>query len=281
MCRINPKVDLAFKKLFGSEENKDLLKSFINSMLPAEEQMADLEIKNPYNLADYMEGKLTILDIKAVDEKGRLYDIEMQVEPQGYYGQRAYYYWGKVFTGQIDSGELYSKLKKTIVISILDFVYFPDDGRHHRVVEPRDAETGEKFPALDYMALHFIELKKFDKDLKDLRTTLDRWVTFLNRAYEYDKNNIPEELAMDPEVKRAVEKLDVMYLDKKEREYYELEQKAMWNRAEEIRTAKAKGETEGASKKALEIAKELKKQGIGTDVIAKSTGLTPEEIAEL
>ncbi len=89
MCRINPKVDLVFKKLFGSEENKDLLKSLVNSLLPESQQAVEIHLKNPYNLADYIDGKLSILDIKAVDGKGKWYDIEMQVEGQGYYGQRA------------------------------------------------------------------------------------------------------------------------------------------------------------------------------------------------
>lgn len=84
MCRINPKVDLAFKKLFGSEENKDLLISFINSILTEEEQVKDITIKNPYNISSYLNGKMSILDIKAVDEKGKWYDIEIQVAPQSF-----------------------------------------------------------------------------------------------------------------------------------------------------------------------------------------------------
>jgi len=245
MCQINPKIDLAFKKLFGSEGNKDILKSLINSMLPEQEQIADLELKNPYNFADYLDGKLSILDIKAVDQRGRWYDIEMQVESQGYYGQRALYYWGKVYTGQIDAGELYYKLKKTVVISLLNFIYFPNDDRFHRVIAPLDLESKDKYPEVDFMALHFVELKKFDKELKNINSTLDRWVTFLNRAYEYEINNIPEELAKDEAVKKAIETLDVMYLSKKEREFYELEQKALRSRAEELRTAIEKGLVQG------------------------------------
>ena len=68
MCRINPRVDFAFKKLFGSEENKDLLISLLNAILCEPEPIVDLELKNPYNLADYKAGKMSILDIKALDE---------------------------------------------------------------------------------------------------------------------------------------------------------------------------------------------------------------------
>jgi len=277
MCRLNPKVDLAFKKLFGSEENKDLLKSLINSIMPAEEQLTEIELKNPYNLADYMEGKLSILDIKAVDEKGKWYDIEMQVEPLNYYGQKALFYWGKVFTGQIESGGLYSQLNKTIVISILDFIYFPGDNRYHRIVSPRDIETHEKYPGLDYMDLHFVELGKFKKELKEVKTTLDRWITFLNNAYKYEKNKIPDELVKDKEVKEAIEKLDVMYLSQKEREYYEAAQKAARDSAEALRTAIE----DGAKNKAVEMAKTMKKNNEPFEKISMYTGLSKEEIEKL
>lgn len=273
MCRINPKVDIVFKKLFGSEENNDLLLSLINSVLPQNEQIAEIRLENPYNIADYVEGKNSILDIKAKDADGKLYDIEMQISEQGYYGKRALYYWGKTYTGQIDSGEMYSKLKKTIVISILDFQYFKEDERVHRIIRAKDVETDQEYEELDYIELHFIELKKFNKELSALTTTLDRWATFLTKAYEYDKNSVPEELAKDPEIKKAIEKLDVIYLNKEEQRIYEQEQKDMWNREEEIRTAEEKG--------VLKTALNLKKLDAPIELIMEATGLSREEIEKL
>ena len=78
MCRINPKVDFAFKKLFGSAENIDILTEFVNSVLEQGAITAgevfhpieQLTLKNPYNLADYEKGKMSILDIKAQDSQG-------------------------------------------------------------------------------------------------------------------------------------------------------------------------------------------------------------------
>lgn len=84
MCRINPRVDLAFKKLFGSEENKDLLISLINAIVPDEDQVADIELRNPCNLVDYRAGKLSILDIKAYSLVGRWYNVEMQISEDLY-----------------------------------------------------------------------------------------------------------------------------------------------------------------------------------------------------
>ncbi len=273
MCRINPKVDIVFKKLFGSEENKDLLLSLVNSILPQNEQITEIELANPYNIADYIDGKISILDIKAKDQDGKLYDIEMQVGEQGYYGKRSLYYWGKTYTGQIDSGEIYSKLNKTIVISILDFNYFGGDQRVHRMVRAKDVETNQEYQELDCFELHFIELKKFSKELSALTTTLDRWVTFLTKAYQYSKNNVPEELAKDPAIKKAIEKLDIIYLDEKEQLIYEGEQKAIRDEQEKMRTAEEKG--------VLKTALNFKNAGAPVEMIMEATGLSREEIEKL
>jgi hypothetical protein len=77
--RISPKTDFVFRKLFGSDENKDLLISLINSLVGPEIRFTDVTIKNPFNLAEYPRQKQSILDIKAVDENGVWYDIEMQI----------------------------------------------------------------------------------------------------------------------------------------------------------------------------------------------------------
>ena len=105
MCRINPKIDFAFKKLFGSEENKDLLLSLVNSILSEKDQVSELEIKNPYNFADYSNDKFSIVDIKAKDKSGTWINIEMQMNYYSDFDKTALYYWAKIFADQIDSGQ--------------------------------------------------------------------------------------------------------------------------------------------------------------------------------
>jgi predicted transposase/invertase (TIGR01784 family) len=278
MCRLNPKVDFAFKKLFASPENKDLLISFINSMLSEHEQISDIQLKNPYNIANYRKGKMTILDIKAVDEKGVWYDIEMQLAEQSFYDKRAFYYWAKVYSDQIESGDDFETLRKTIAINILDFNYI-DEEDFHNVYKVFNEKSKKEFSNI--FEMHFVELNKFKKDYKSLSSTLDRWVTFLNRAYEIDVNKIPEELALDKEVKRAIEKLDIMYLDSEEREIYENDLKAMRDYKAELKTAERKGREEGREEGKIEVAKSLLKMGLSIEQIAAGTGLTVEEIRKL
>ena len=111
MCRINPRVDFAFKKLFGSEENKDLLISLINAIVSEQEQVVEVELKNPYNLADYRAGKMSILDIKAKSENGRWFNVEMQISEDYNFDKRAIYYWAKLVTEQLSEGKMFKELK--------------------------------------------------------------------------------------------------------------------------------------------------------------------------
>ena len=77
MEKISPRVDIAFKKIFGVEENKDLLLSLINSIVGKEDKIAEVTLLNPYNPKNFRQDKLSILDIKAKGEDGKRYNIEI------------------------------------------------------------------------------------------------------------------------------------------------------------------------------------------------------------
>jgi predicted transposase/invertase (TIGR01784 family) len=312
MQKVNPKIDLVFKKLFGSEENKDILLSLINAVLPDNQQIAEITLKNPYNIADYAEGKLSILDIKAEDAQGNLYDIEMQIKGTTFYGRRTLYYWAKIFGSQLDyltpaeveakekKGKSYTDLNKCIVISLMDFEFFKDD-RYNRCFMLKDRETSETHTDLDYLDLYFVELEKFEKKHKVVKTVLDRWIKFLNNADVYSRENLPRELSEIAAIKKASEKLDIMYLSKKEREYYDAQQKRYLDETSRIQEAidKAVGEAvekavQEAVKEAvreaveqtelnskIEIAKNAILEGLKNEFISKITGLTSRQVEQL
>ncbi len=276
MCKLNPKIDLVFKKIFGTEQNKNVLKSLINSVLPKDEQIVEVTIKNPYNEADFIGDKLSVVDIKATDEKGRWYDIEIQVKEQKYYGKRAIFYLSEIYSNQLNEKDSYDKLRKTIIISLLDFNYFLNDKRYFRRCCYKDFDTGELYPELDFADLYFVELRKFDNEYNHIKTTLDRWITFLNRATELDRENLPDELK-DPDIIQAMNTIDTMSLNAREREYYESEKKVMRDRDAVMQTA-----VENAiDNRNIEIAKSLKLKNISTEIIVETTGLTKEQIDKL
>ena len=102
MSDINPRIDIAFKKLFGVEENKDLLIALINSIVGPEDQVSDVILLNPYNPQNFKEEKLSILDIKATSLDGKRFNIEIQISDEADYDKRALYYWAKIYTEQLN-----------------------------------------------------------------------------------------------------------------------------------------------------------------------------------
>ncbi len=117
--RITPQVDIAFKKIFGVEENKDLLMSLINSIVSLEDQVSDVEILNPYNPRNFKNDTLSILDIKARNKEGTRYNIEIQISDEADYDKRALYYWAKLYSEQLEKSKDYALLNKAIGIHII------------------------------------------------------------------------------------------------------------------------------------------------------------------
>ena len=237
---LDPKIDLVFKKLFATEENKDLLMSLINSILPENEQITKVILKNPYQTSDYVQGRLSILDIKAEDTNGVLYDIEMQMRYFDIFPKRTLYYWSKMFGSQLDNtniaymkeyekDHIFRRLRKCIVISFMNFSYFRNDKKHVRCFSIKDKETNKKHKALDYLDLYFVELPKFKKYLsmmETVKTIQDDWLTFLKTAWN-EKGELQSFPTESPLVAKAREKLRVMGLSEEEKAYYEGQQKTI------------------------------------------------------
>src|SRR6185312_13791831 len=108
MEKISPRIDIAFKKIFGVEENKDLLISLVNSIVSEEDQVKEITLLNPYNAKNFKHDKLSILDIKAKGEGGKRFNIEIQISDEADYDKRALYYWAKLYTEQLKSSADYA-----------------------------------------------------------------------------------------------------------------------------------------------------------------------------
>lgn len=223
MYKVNPRVDLAFKKIFGVEENKDLLISLINSIVSEKDQVKDVTLLNPYNPKNFLNDKLSVLDIKAKGESGKMFNIEIQITDEADYDKRALYYWTKLYAGQLKEGSRYSELNKTIGIHILNFNGIINIDKYHNIFQLKEDESGIKY--FKDMELHTIELNKFaDKvkaELSDIvkkvKNALDIWVAFLTRNDLLNKDKLPKELN-SKELKKALNVLEVINLSDEERE---------------------------------------------------------------
>ena len=273
---LNPLVDFAFKKLFGVEENKDLLIDLINAVVSEKDQIVDLEIKNPYNPKTFRDDKLSILDIKAKGTNNKWYNIEMQIMDQQYYDVRSLYYWSKVYNAQLVSGINYDNLQKTITINFLNFNCL-DEEAYHNVYKLKNIKTNNEYSA-DHLELHFIELKKYHETFGNM---LDKWASFLKRAQEYSSTHLPQELQI-PSIQKAIDVLEHMYLNEHERESYESRLK--WLRDEEMALKKAKadgieeGIAQGIEKGIMQIIRTMRQSGVEIVKIAELTGISEEKI---
>ena len=284
MCKINPRVDFAFKKLFGSEENKDLLISLINAIVSEQEQVVEVELKNPYNLADYRAGKMSILDIKAKAENGRWFNVEMQISEDYNFDKRAIYYWAKLVTEQLSEGRMFNELKKTISINILDFNFIPNNTEVHNCYKIINTATGKDDKLHDIFELHYVELRKFTKHNEQVISALDRWSTFLTKADKLDKNHIPKELASDLAIIKAIAAVDRMF-DEEERLVYETRMQSLADVESKIASAEEKGlekgREQGINQATKNIALSLIKKGIAIEMIVEVTGLSKADIKQI
>ena len=311
MSLISPRVDIAFKKIFGVEENKDLLISLINSIVSKEDQVAEVTLLNPYNPKNFRQDKLSILDVKAKGENGKRFNIEIQISDEADYDKRALYYWAKLYTEQLKVAEDYSTLSKAIGIHILNFTSIPDVAKYHNTFYITEKESGILY--FKDLELHTIELKKFSDNANEglseilgkIKNSLDMWVAFLTRYDLFKSDNLPGELN-DMSLKKAVGVLDVMNFTEEERDAYEDHLKWLRIEANTLKKAEAKGIERGREEgreeglvegiekgreeglvegiergkleEKMQIAKILVEQGFAIEIIAKSTGLSKEEI---
>ena len=276
MTRISPRVDIAFKKIFGVEENKDLLISLINSIVSSEDQVSDITLLNPYNAKSFSRDKLSILDIKATNQDGKRFNIEIQISDEADYDKRALYYWAKLYTEQLEVAEDYSTLSKAIGIHILNFTSIPEVDKYHNVFHITEKETG--FVYYKDLELHTIELKKFSsnskEDLSDIvakvNNALDMWSAFLTRNDLLTEDNLPKKLN-SPNIKKAINVLNVMNFTDEERDAYEDRLKWLRIEANTLKKAEAKGVEKGIAigeeKSILKVARRMLQEN--TDIRPK------------
>jgi len=258
---IDPRVDIAFKKIFGVEENKDLLMSLINSIVGKEDRVSEVTLLNPYNPRSFKKDKLSILDIKAEGTEGKRFNIEIQITDEGDYDKRALYYWGKLYVEKLKTTEDYSTLVKTIGIHILNFTSIPLIKKYHNVFHITEKETGIRY--FKDLELHTIELKKFAGDFKEelddivakVKNTLDIWVAFLTRNDLLNKDKLPQNLN-NTNLKKALQVLEVMNFDKEEREAYDNHLKWLMIEANTLKKYESKGRAEGRAEGKAEGEKE-------------------------
>ncbi|WP_419891555.1 Rpn family recombination-promoting nuclease/putative transposase [Paenibacillus xylanexedens] len=271
---LDPRNDFVFKRIFGSEENKDVLLVFLNRTFAesGEQPLTEIVLLNPYTDKDAPLDKQSIFDIWAKTAEGKLINIEMQLFNKYDIEKRTLYYWSKRYSSQLQEGQTYKELKKCVTINILNYPFIANE-RYHNVFHLREDHTGLELS--DDLEVHFMELSKLDDQSVPMEGGLINWLLFLKGA---DKSNWEVLQMNEPTLKKAMDTLEFLSQDREARRLYEERQKYLHDEASMIEWATEKGIAKGEQKKAIEIAKNMLSLGIEVSVIAKAIGLSQSEV---
>ncbi len=239
----DPKMDLPFKKLFGTLEHKGLLIELLNALLrlPDERRIVDLEYLSGEQLPAHDGLKLSILDVKCTDATGTRYVVEMQVFPVDGFEKRVVLNACKAYVEQLESGSNYSDLSDVIAVTICNFALWPREvpllSRWHL----REQESGHE--GLGQIQYVFLELPKLGRELP--RTLVEKWAYLFREAERL--HEVPEELRDAP----FAEALDVLRrnnFDEREWTAYQREKIAEQDFRGGLTHAEKRGEARGEAR---------------------------------
>ena len=289
--------DYVFKRIFGQEENKQALKDFLESIL--DEEILKIEIKNPEIPKNFYDSKYGVLDLKVTLNDKSIVDVEMQMKNEHNIEQRDTFYLASNYVNELKEGEPYTNCKKSIVINILNFMYY-NRNEYHSVArmifeEPKEEEKVEMgYKEEDrymtkYLEVHIIELPKFKIKNPKMHTKLEEWLWLFIGSDE----KVSEASKKNKEIEKIKKKLASMSLSPEERNNYEYRLRAIRDEADaiEYKTKQAKEEgikegleqgiSQGIEQGIEQTAKEMLKNNFTIEQIETITKLTKEEIERL
>ncbi|NET74286.1 MAG: Rpn family recombination-promoting nuclease/putative transposase [Sphaerospermopsis sp. SIO1G2] len=222
---INPKIDYAFKMIFGQEAHTPLLISFLNAMLyDGKPVIASATIINPYLPRTVKTLKDTYVDVQAVLADGSIVLIEMQTSHTRAFFKRVLYNTAKRYSEHLPQGAPYTDLVSVVSLIVADFVYHEDHPRPLSTFKLQETEHHFLYPAAEDFQIAIVELPKFDKALNTVDTLADKWLFFMQNAKELEE--VPPMLQKTKEISTAFDvarrinfdALELAEIDRRERD---------------------------------------------------------------
>ncbi|MCP4402254.1 MAG: Rpn family recombination-promoting nuclease/putative transposase, partial [bacterium] len=218
---IDPKVDFAFKMLLGNEQHKGLLVHFLNAVLAHEPgiHIQTVNLLNPFNEREFENAKLSVVDVKARDDAGRWYQVEIQLLSHAGLISRILYTLCMLYHRQLEKGKAYTSLKPVIAIWILNEPLFDLQGVYHLPFKFWNQE--HKLLFSEDLRIELLQLPKWPGP-QEAHGELDRWFCLFREGEEADTENLPDLLQSD-EMKEAVQVLQ--QISESQREYFIYQQR--------------------------------------------------------
>ena len=286
---VNFYTDFAFKKLFGTEMNKDLLISFLNALLQGREVVLDVNYLNTEHLGTQEYDRRAVFDVYCKNDKGEVFLVEMQKGEQQFFKDRSIYYSTFAIREQAPRGEWNYELKGVYTIGILNFCFDKErEGNYYHEVKLMDTASKEVF--YDKLVFIYLEMPKFTKQENELESLFDKWLYVIrNLAALMERPRVLQEKVFA----HLFEAAEIAKFSRVERYEYEESLKAYRDWFSVMATAELRGEERGKEKglkeglekgrieERLRNARGLKARGVDAEIIAQVTGLSVDDILGL
>jgi predicted transposase/invertase (TIGR01784 family) len=308
---INPFTDFGFKKIFGEEASKPHLIDFLNALLPAYAQIAELSFKNLEQLPAIEDHRRAVYDIYCRGENGEYFIVELQKVKQINFKDRALYYATFPIQDQAIKGDWDYRLKSVYCIGVLGFTFDDEKANQKEVVHTVKLKDQNNQDFYDKLTFIYLEMPNFEKRLERLETRLDKWLYFIKNLE--DLQSIPELFKTEEAFLSAFETAKLANLEPMERERYQQSLKILRDNYSILKTAvdeaDAKGEARGREagllegevigreagllegeaigresgklETKLEIAKSMKAAGMTNAQIQAITGLSTDDLEKI
>ena len=273
---INPYTDFGFKKLFGTETNKDLLISFLNALFNnSEREIEDIQYLNGESLGDGYADRRSVFDAYCMAKDGSRFIVEMQKAEQSFFKDRSVYYATTPIRQQAPKGEWDYHLEDVYTIGILNFEFpnneYPADSYRHEI-KLKDVEDNHVF--YDKLTFVYLEMPKFVKTEDELETMFDKWMFVLHNLYRLLER--PKAL-QDRVFQKLFEQAEIARYSETERRQYEESKKVFWDNYSVLKTAERKG----ILKEKIDTIHRLQAMGLAVEQIAQGADMDVEEVKKV
>lgn len=280
---INPFTDFGFKKLFGSEVNKDLLIDFLNQIIKEQGKITTIHYLQNEQLGIGESDRRAIFDIYCENEKGEKFIVEMQKAKQEYFKERSVFYATFPIQQQSKLGDWDFSLKAVYLIGILDFVFEEDkddESYFHREIKLMDVSTHRVF--YDKLTFIYLEMPKFNKTEDELVTHFDKWLYIIKNLPQLECRPVKLQEKVFDNLFRTAEiakftPAEVYQYEDSVKVYRDLRNTLDYA----IEDGRAQGHAEGLKEGIIHIALQMLKDGEPVEKIMRYTGLTAEQIQAL
>lgn len=279
---INPFTDFGFKKLFGTELNKDLLIDFLNEViLPQQKRISDLKYNNNERIGQTELDRKAIFDLYCISSNGERFIVEMQKAKQNYFKDRSVFYSTFPIQEQAQTGDWNYKLAAIYTVGILDFAFSEEETAEKnkdKIKEVRhEVQLKNQKCEIFYDKLTFIylEMPHFTKTEEELETTYDKWLYVLKHLPSLTER--PKKL-QERIFQRLFEAAEIAKFTPEEKEQYEESLKSYRDLKNVIDTAYDEGELKG---KINGIIKSLKRGKLSIEEISEDFDVSIDFVKQI